>query len=647
MKTLIICLLSGVITFSAIAQKPPVKFGEIPMEDMKMTSYNADSSASAVILVDYGEAYIAINASSASLNFERHVRIKILKKDGLSWADAQIPLYFSGSAEEKVSGLKAASYNLEGGKIVETKMSKDGVFKEKFNRNINLQKFTIPNVKEGSVIEYSYKVISDFLEYFPNWQFQHTIPVRHSEYWAMIPEFFVFQKYMQGYLSISDYEIKDKPQAGYEAKGHHWILKDVPAFKEEPYMTSETDYVSKINFALSHISFPNQPVKEIMGSWAKLNETLLESESFGKAITGNGFLKKKAEEITAGMTDPAQKVTAIYDYIRQNLEWNGTKDYSADALKKVFELRKGTVGDINLALASMLEKAGIEVNMVILSTRDHGFVRKEYPMSKQFNYVICAAMVGGKMILLDATEKYLPANVLPERCLNGQGLLISRNSRHGWIDLQSKAKSKTTISADLLLEEDGALKGKLNFTRDGYDALRMRKDFVTKGEESYLKDVTKSRSWQIEKSEFKDIKNIDLAAKESHDLSIQEHASVAGNVIYINPFVIAQLESNPFKTEKREYPVDFGSAVEKIYICKFTYPEGYTIDELPQSKVFMLPGNAARYLFNVAQNGNSIVVTSNMQINKNLFLQEEYANLREFYSQVLAKQAEQIVLKRK
>lgn len=616
------------------------------MEDMQMTSYALDSSASAVVLVDYGEAYVTVNTVSASLKFERHVRIKILKKEGLSWADATIPLHFSGSAEEKVSGLKATSYNLENGKIVETKMSKDGVFKEKFNNYMNLQKFTVPGVKEGSIVEYSYTVNSDFIQYFPNWQFQYTVPVQHSEYWAMIPEFFFFEKYMQGYVQVTDYEVKHKSMGQFQTEAHHWTLKNVPAFKEEPYMTSETDYISRVNFALSHVKWPNQPVQEIMGSWTKLNENLLESESFGRTITGNGFLKKQVEEITAGITEPLKKVTAIHDYVRKNLEWDGTKDYYADPLKKVFEKKKGTAADINLALASMLEKAGIDVDMVLLSTRDHGFVRQSYPIARQFNYVVCLAFVDGKPIYLDATEKYLPVNVLPERCLNGQGLAISKK-RHGWVDLLTKTKSKTTISADLTLKEDGALQGKLNFTRDGYDVLRMRKDYVAKGEETYLKEVTKSRPWQIEKSEFKDVADLNVTAKESHELSIQEHATVAGDVIYINPFVITQLEANPFKIEKREYPVDFGSAIEKVYMCKLTLPEGYAVDELPQSRLMMLPGNAAKYAFNVTQNGNSIVVTSSMQINKNLFTQEEYPNLREFYTQVVAKQAEQIVLKKK
>jgi hypothetical protein len=646
MKALLLSSVLALLCGAVNAQKSPIKFGDVPMEDLKMTVYDKDSSASAVILADYAEAYVSISSVHASLNFERHVRIKILKKEGLSWADAQIPLYYEGSNEEKVTGLKAASYNLEAGKVVETKMSKDGVFKENSSRNYKIQKFTIPNAKEGSVIEFSYTIMSDFISAFPNWRFQYSIPSKHSEYWAILPEFFIFEKYMQGYLIATSYEIKEKSMGDYRSKAHHWIMKDVPAFKEEPYMTCEDDYVSKINFAISHYNFPGEPIQEIMGSWSKLNTNFLESEAFGKAVTGNGFLKKKTEEITAGVSDPAKKINIIYDYVRQNIEWNGTNDMLADPLKKVLELKKGTTGDINIFLASMLEKAGFEVDLVLLSTRDHGFVRKEYPMTRQFNYVICAVRNANTTTLLDATDRYIPINVLPERCLNGQALVISKD-RHGWIDLQPKAKARTVIDANFALKESGELKGMINFTRDGYDAHRMRKDYMSKGEETYVKDFLKTTSWQISKTEFKDVKDLTLSAKENHELSIQEHASVAGDMIYFNPFVTSQLENNPFKLETRQYPVDFGSAIEKVYMCKITVPENYAVDELPKSRSFVLPANAARFLFNVAQNGNTITVTSTLSINKNLFLQDEYLNLREFYSQVIAKQSEQIVLKKK
>ena len=629
------------------AQKSPIKFGEIPMADLTMDTYEKDTSASAVVLVDYGVAYLEILVGGASLNFERHTRIKILSKDGLKWADVEVPLFHAGNSEEKITGLKATAYNLENGKIVESKLSKDGIFKEKFNRNITLHKFTLPNVKEGSVIEFSYTVRSEFLTRLPNWEFQETIPIRHSEYWATIPDFFIYEKYMQGYIPAQVYEVKPKNiSGGYQAKAHHWLIKDVPAFKEEPYMTSKRDYISKINFALSHYNFPGEQVQEVMGSWNKLNDVLLEDADFGGVIRGSNFLKDKVDEITAGMTDPIQKITAIHNHVKQNFEWDGVKDFYALPLKKLQEAKKGSAGDMNLYLASMLEKAALDVDMVLVSTRDHGFIRKEYPMHQQFNYVVCAVRLADKTVFLDATERFLPVNVLPERCLNGEGLVISK-TRHGWIKLETKAKAKTSVNAELTIEDTGDLKGKLAYARDGYDAISMRNSYISKGEEAYVKDFLGTRSWEVNKTEFQNIQEIDKSTKENHELTIREHATAAGDVIYINPFVTSQIVDNPFKLETREYPVDFGSSVEKMYFCKFTLPEGYAIDEIPESKILLLPGNAAKYVYNVAQAGNTITVTSNFQINKNIFVQNEYANLREFYNQVVAKQAQQIVLKKK
>ncbi|HOX81662.1 MAG TPA: transglutaminase-like domain-containing protein [Chryseolinea sp.] len=424
-------------------------------------------------------------------------------------------------------------------------------------------------------------------------------------------------------------------------------MKDVPAFKAEPFMTSEDDYVSKINFALAYVNFPGQATREIMGSWDKLRTELLESQSFSKAVSGSNFLKKTVEEIIAGKTEPMQKIETIHTYVKKTLEWNGEKDKYADDLKKVMETKKGTAADINITLASMLEKAGIDVELVLLSTRDHGFIRQSYPMEEQLNYVVCLVRLDGKPIFLDATEKYIPVGVLPERCLNGEGLIISKINT-GWISLDSKTKSRTVYSADMTLNSEGELKGKLNISRDGYDALEMREDYHAIGEKEYLKDYLGAKAnWMVEKSEFQNMKEIDKVAKEIHELQINEHASLAGDAIYLNPFVTGQLEKNPFTLETREYPVNYGSPQEVIYSCRIALPDSFAIDEMPQSKVFMLPGNAAKYMYNVSQMGNTISITSSFQISKTLFVQNDYPHLREFYNLVVAKEAEQIVLKKK
>ncbi|MBT1705463.1 DUF3857 domain-containing protein [Chryseosolibacter indicus] len=647
MKAIFTAIVLLSISLNVFPQKSPLKFGDIPMDDLNMKVYSKDTSASAVVLSDYGEAYIRINTTTSSLLFERHTRIKILKKEGLDWANVEVPLYHFGSSEEKVTNLKASTFNLENGKIVEAKMSKDGIFKDKFNRNIFLHKFTLPNVKEGSVIEYSYTINSDLLWNFPNWQFQRTIPTRHSEYWAILPEFFVFEKYMQGYVSPTTYEVKNKPMSDYQSNAHHWIIKDVHAFKEEPFMTSEEDFISRINFALSHINFPGEPVREIMGSWAKLNQILLDDEDFGGVIRGSGFLKKTVEEVTAGIDDPVKKITALHNYVKRNLEWDGHNDFFADNLKTVIEKKKGSSGDLNLLLASMVSKAGFEVEPVILSTRDHGFVRMQYPMSKQFNYVVCLVRLPeNKTIFLDATDKFIPISVLPERCLNGQGLIISK-TRHGWINLETKAKAKTVASAEFNLAGNGEMKGKLTFNRDGYDANKARRDYTSKGHNGYVKNFLGTKLWQIEKSDFQNVDEVENSLREVHELVLNDHASVSGDIIYVNPFITTQLESNPFKLDERMYPVNYSSVIEKVYMCKLILPESFTIDEIPQSKVITLPNNAARYLYNVTQMGNMVHITSNFQINKSLFTQDEYPFLREFYDQVVAKQNEQIVLRKK
>mgnify|MGYP003579633790 CR=1 FL=1 len=674
MKSQILGLLLCLTVTCTIAQKSPIKFGEVSLEDLKMTRFEKDSSAAAVVLCDFGESSIDYTQNTGfALNFQRTTRIKILKKDGLEWADFEIPLYEDGASDETISGLKAVTYNLENGKIVESKAKSDGFFKEKFSDNVNLIKVALPNVKVGSVIEITYKINSDFLMNFWDWEFQETIPVVWSEYRASIPEFFNYDKYLQGYIPLDVVENKMMPSSisittkertgggGWTASQTNfstdkiefnenrfrWVAKNVPAFKAEPFITTYKDYVSKLNFELAYIKYPNQPVEPVLGSWEEINKKYVESENFGKAVTGNGFLKKIVEEITSGMTSSEQKINAICNYVKQNVAWDQTSRKSVDgSLKKVVDEKKGSSAEINLLVASMLEKAEITARPVLISTRDHGFIRETVPVTSQFNYVICLTEVNGKQVLLDATDKLLPIGILPERCLNGNGLVISKQGPT-WIKLATPLRTKSYLTAELACGADGIIKGKVSLDRSGYSAHRSRKNYLSKAESDYIKDFIGSHSWEISKSEFKNAKEIDQSFKETHELTINDHATASGDVIYLNPFITMQEVENPFKSEKREYPVDFGSPQEKMYLSKIVIPQGYTPDELPKPQIFVLPENSAKYVFNVVVMGEVINITSHLQINKSLFVQDEYPDLREFYARVVAKQAEQIVLKKK
>jgi hypothetical protein len=639
------------------------------MEDMKMTVYDKDSSASALVLADFGESTISYSqANGFQLFFERIRRIKILTKDGLKWADFSIPLYHDGTSDEKVTSLKAVTYNLENGKIVESKAKGEAIIKEKYDDNLNFTKISLPNVKVGSVIEISYKVTSDFVFNFQDWAFQDEIPVVWSEYRAHIPEYYNYQKYMQGYVALSINESESKPQSilittkersgqnqvkttyetdkiDYKENSNRWVAQNVPAFKEEPHMTSKTDFISKINFELSSTVFPNGDVKNYMGSWEDINVSYW--KRYEPEITGNNFLKKQVAEITAGKISPEEKTAAIFQFVRQNFVWDGyQRRYLSNDLKNVFEKKKGNSADINLLLASMLEKAEVSVSPVLVSTRDHGFIREGIPVSTQFNYLVCSVKLGEKTLLLDATEKLLPIGMLPERCLNDRGLVVSTQSPQ-WVNLQSQTKSRMVINAELKLTDAADLNGNLNVESTGYFSAAARKSFLAKGEADYIKEFVGTKSWQLASSNFENTKDIQLPFKEKHGLTISEHITTAGNTFYLSPFFIEREIENPFKVEKREYPVDFGSPFDKLYMVKITVPADYQVDELPKNKMLVLPGNSCKYLFNATQIGNMISITSSLSFNKSVFNQEEYPALRDFYGQVVAKQAEQIVLKKK
>ena len=665
----IITVLFFLMAFAVQAQKPPIKFGDVSMEELKMMHYEKDSSAVAVVLADYGESSISYDQSKGfRLKFERLRRVKILSKGGYEWGDFSIPLYTDGLAEEDVISLKAVTYNLENGKIVESKLKNDAIYREAVDIYQKNVKFALANVKEGSVIDISYKISSPFFYYFRNWDFQATIPIIWSEYRVRIPEYFSYKKNFQGYLgvSINESEPQDKffnleykqrrdndgsvakvdyQKIDYVEDYSRWVVKDAPAFKIEPKMTSYHDYISRVNFELSTIQLPERPMQSFSESWEDLTHDFLANSHFGGVIKGSEFLQEHTEKAIGGKTDAKSKTEAIYHYVKEHIGWNGQyRIFSEENLKKIVDAKKGSSAEINLTLVSMLQKAGLNASPVLISTRDHGFVRKENAIAAQFNYVIAAVESEGSYQLLDATDRSLPISLLPERCLNGEGYLVAEG-KSGWVKI-SPLKSRYSVSSDFNLSPEGELKGKLLFTHDGYYAQRMRLEFAEKGKEGYLKNMTGTRNWEITSSTFENLEKLREPVKEAHEIQINDQIQVNGDHMYLNPLLVFRTMENPFQSEKRQYPVDFGSPEENLYMTRIAIPKGWMVEETPKPQALVLPGNSAKFVYNISQMGNIISLTCQLVVSKPLFSQDEYLTLRDFYSQVIAKQAEVIVLKK-
>ncbi|MES2734199.1 MAG: DUF3857 and transglutaminase domain-containing protein [Bacteroidota bacterium] len=653
----------------AFAQPEPMKFGKVEMKDLEMKFYDKDTSASAVVLYDYGNAFFTYISNDFQVNFERHVRIKILKKSGYDWADSQISLYKSDNTEEKVTNLKGYTYTLENGKIVKTKLEKEHIFDDKLSENESLKKFTMPGVKEGCVIEYSYTVQSEFLYTFQEWEFQKSIPVLWSEYRARIPEFYIYKQHSQGYepffINTSEegresfavrYEAENSSQGMARTPGSienvevkntqfRWVIKDIPALHEEPYVTTMSDFVSKIEFELTATNFSHN-YKPFRSSWEELAKDLLESESFGKQLNRTGFVKDEIEGIKAKFTDPAERIFATQAFVKKTMKWDGKKRvYPATTLKKAYENRTGNSSDINLLLVAMLKEEGIDASPVILSTRDNGRA-PFFPLLTRYNYVIAQVNLNGKVLLLDATEPFAPYDVLPQRCLNGVGRLISMQT--GEVELRNNEKFMSYCNAKLTLGTSGELSGVIEESQGGYYGLLMRKEVAKEGKDKYVEAMKKNHvGWEIESFDFKNLEKTNEILLSTCKVTIGEQAQNAAKLMYLNPMFYQKKDANPFKLENRKFPVDFAAPIDETFLLTIALPAGYEVEELPKPAIISLPEGAAKFTYSVSVSGSILQVVSKLTIKKTFFGVEEYAHLKEFYNYIVTKHAEQIVLKKK
>ncbi|MCD4680220.1 MAG: DUF3857 domain-containing protein [Bacteroidales bacterium] len=666
-------LLLILITLLSFAQKVPIKFGKIDIEDLKMSVYEKDTSEVANVLCDYGNLYfIYSDQYGFQYKFDRIIRIKIFKKGGYKYADFEIPLYHKGNNQEKITSLKAFTYNIENGKVVKDKLAKNAVYTEKTSKYRDKQKFTMPNVKEGSIIEIQYSIKSDYLFNLRKWKFQNTIPVKWSEYRVRIPEYYYYKQLFTGYEPLIINEKSTIPEkftysrsveqlnttvkstntvlSSFESNSnvYRWAAKDVPAFKKESHITSVKNYITYIGFELSTTKYPNSTMKFYSKTWESINTTLLESENFGIRLNRTKFIEDDVEKISSNYNSEFDKMIAVYDFVKTNLKWNDHNRVFADkSLKKTYDDRAGSSSEINLFLTMMLREVGLSANPIILSTRKNGIIHPLYPSTNKLNYVISYVKINDNEYLLDATEKNCPYYLIPQRCLNGKGRIISEKFTD-WIDLTPKRSHKYIVNSDFKINDKFELTGKISTVKYDYAALEFRNNLEkeTNIDKYVEKLMEKNQGLEIDSFNISQIDSINLPVKEEYNVVISDKIELAGDLIIFNPMLYDKLIENPFKLEEREYPIDFAYPREKTYILNFYIPDGYILEEKPQDLEISLPDNAAIFNFNIKKDGRLIQVTSMVNINKTMFVQYEYQDLKKFYTRIIEKHAEQIVLKK-
>jgi|GEM_PF-841686 len=657
------------------------KFGKISDEELAMKSCKFDAAAPAVVLFDKGTVTHNYVGQGFILESGRHTRIKIFNKAAYDLANVGFFYYSS----QKITDLKAVCYNMENGKLVETELEKANIFDEKITRSRMFRKFSIPAVREGSIIEYKYKIVSENGIGLPDeWTFQRAnVPTLWSEFEASVPTFIEFGKVSQGWVPFSlaeettgqdQFTLMINNRSGdkvisssvssekieYDVKKMHFIQQEVPALKAEPYVGSLNDYISQIFFDIKAVystnlvpsgdrwRINNGMFKEYNNTWVNLGKEMLD-DVYKDPIKSSKYTEDLLKECIAQKVTATDKTAGIYEYIGKNY---GVRDldlvWMTQSMEKLTKERKGTPTELNILLINLLRQANIIAWPVMISTRSHGHIHPVRISPDAFDRVIVAVDLGEKSpVLIDVTAFPNPIGLLDAEDLNQKGLALKSEEAVEWIPIQNNISSRSAVMGTFEIKPEGGLSGKVNYAESGYGTVSIRKKIKEKDVQHAL--GTQFEAWAADGkySELK-VQNADNwqdpTLKMDFNVESSGFLTASGNKFYLNPTLGLGIQTNPFKNPERKFNIDFGVLHDETYIFDFKIPAGYKVEETPKSTKVVFGENSLIFEYRIENTPEQVKITIKNKVKSTYIGADQYQDLRSFYSSVLAKMEEQVIL---
>lgn len=643
MKQLLILLL---LSISIYAQSQVFEVGmNVTKEELTTNTYAKDPDANAVVVYDYGNAFF--NKESWRLNVEIKEKIKILTKDGLVYGKREIPLYLGKDSRENIIDIKATVHNIVNGETVTSTLSRDAIFTEK-NDNYEVVRLVFPNVKVGSIITYSYTKTTKFWNKFQPWYFQQDIPVIYSEYNTSIPGNYEYNVKLVGSIPLdvktNDVELNCL-EAGRGAYANcaisKYVMKDIPAYKEEDYTTTRDNYLSRIEYELSVVRQFNGDVDKISKSWEDVDGELKADSDFGRQINKERLVKDILPNNITSISDKTEKAKAIYQFVLDNYTWNNESGRYDASIKPLLEEGGGSAFEINLLLQNLFYSEDLESFPMLISTRENGLATKVYPVLTDFNYVIVKLNIGDDTYYVDATDPYLSFGELPLYCLNQYGRVYDIEYASYWEDIK-QGYSTTQIGGKYKLDTNNQLVGDVTIAVTGVNAYTKKRVF-SENPSLYLENL-KSSYQNSTINEHKVISKGKNPTRFLEELKVTSDEELVADKIYFNPFIYKFYEDNPFKLKERTYPVDFGYKQAFLYTLELDLSDNLKVTELPKPLNMALPNKAGSINFSCAANEKKLSVFVRIKLDKPIYDIGYYDALKVFMSKIVDLQNNSVIV---
>jgi len=649
--------------------EPNLKYGKPSKEELSLTSYAPDTTATAIYLFHQGQSDFVYH-DGFQLTTEHWVRIKILKPQGVSYADVSVPYYSPtdrDEGQERASDIEGCSYNMENGKCIKTSMKRESISFERINNLYKMLKFSLPAVKEGTVIEYHYKLYSDYFSHIDNWMMQEELPMLYNQYKITIPHVFIYNIELRGkdYIQVKqrDSSIHATEREGgsagvskdfiVSAQETTFTSRNLPAIRQdEPYCWCPEDYKVQVSFDLQGTQFTPNEYKPYSQKWEDVDNQLLKPENtqFGKYLSFTNPFRPETKQAYNSEMSFEEKIICAFQILKKKMAWNGRYQLYSKELEKVIPKGNGSNADLNFILISILKDFGLEAYPVVLSRRSSGMLPYNFPSLQKLNTFIVAVydINKQKYVFLDGSMDVPALNILPlELSVNKARILSPKEKEEKkWVNVMTLADNKSFMKIEARLEGN-QVKGHRSTILYGQEAVeyqaneKHKQDSIVSNPESNgsLKNKLTVTNLKVKKQE-----NDRALIEEEFDFVLQTDRT--DDHLYINPMLFPHLKSNPFIQTERVLPIEFPYPYKFTMLTTLTLPEGYEVEETPQPQVIRTQGDGLQCKYMIQRQGNTISLNYIFYLKEPIFLTEQYKQLQELWTKVIEKNNEILVLKK-
>lgn len=661
MKRIELCFLLGVCWLWAMAAVPFAGAQELPNlppitpQDLTLKDNPAATGSSAMIL------YYAVDTDNRNWTETESIRIKVFQDEGRKYATVEIPYY---DKETRVEEIRARTVAPDG-KISEfTEQIYDRELVKARKVRVNAKVLTLPNVQIGTIIEYSYRLhykekipdvfrhpeayrIEDAFTYrAAEWQIQRSLFVRHAHFTlhpvkgAAIEDF---------YVALPPDAHRNKLQGG----AIQMDLDNVPAFEEEEYSPPEE------NLKIRAIMYYAVGLYSQDSYWMGVARHT--GEAVDKYIGKSKAIQMEAARLVKPEDPDETKLRQIYERVQQirAVSYEGSKTEKERKQENLKEnnsaedvLNHGYAygNEINLLFVALARAAGFVSSPVLVSSRKQAFFMKGYPSEQQLNEMVVVVRLKSGFVYLDPATRFCPYGLLPWEETDAGG--VFEDSIWPNVATTPASKSKDAIirrEADLKLNIDGGLSGKVALRYFGQEALSLRLDAIREDEAERRKELEESlKSMLVQGATVKLLKvegweDSQVPLRADFEVEVPNFAVQAGKRLILPMGFFHSHEKNPFSTPNRTHPIYFGYPHESYEWVRLYLPPGIEVESLPANS--KADQGAVYYELSSKKDGNTLEIMRTFRISGYIYTKDQYKNMSLFYDHVLEGDAHQAALR--